>query len=229
MIFENLTIVTIGKSDDVDLLNTYNSILPVLNLGAKWILVIKQGDITEYKGIYLKIIGQDSGLYNALNLGMEAVDTGFFMFLHSGDRIFNIDGFTSSLDLLKNNSVGCVLGGAEIDLRKHHSYSWKPYMLKFYVQPPHLPIIYRTSSVQKLKFDESVKIVSDYYFLYSYFIEEKNSYIQSSQSYIRMNLGGATTSGLSSIFRVTRSFYQKDGIIAYLKLPFRLFIKILIQ
>jgi hypothetical protein len=229
MYYNQLSIVTISKHDNEDLLATYNSILPLIENGAKWIVIISNPFNRKYSGIETEVIGKDKSLYNALNLGLDYVNTKFFMFLHGGDQISDLNNFKLAFDNLLSYDVCCVLGGAQIGNRKHHSFSWKPYMFKLYVQPPHLPILYKTETIGELRFDESIKIVSDFYFLRNYFLKIGNNYSNSKKSYVKMNTGGVTTSGLKSLLLVTNQFFKKDGILAYLLLPIRIIFKILLQ
>ena len=229
MDYNQLSIVTISEYDNQELLDTYTSILPLIENGAKWIVIISNPFNRKYSGIDTEVVGKDKSLYNALNLGLDNVKTKFFMFLHGGDQISDLNNFKFAFDKLCSSNICCVLGGTQIGNRKHHSYSWKPYMFKFYVQPPHLPILYKTETVGELRFDESIKIVSDFYFLRDYFLKIRNNFRNSKKSYVKMNTGGATTSGLKSLLLVTNQFFKKDGIKAYLLLPIRVIFKILLQ
>jgi glycosyltransferase involved in cell wall biosynthesis len=204
----DLTIVTIGLNNDYSLEKTYDSIKEVLKLGAKWCVVLSE---ISSESDYLKsahlISGKDSGLYNALNIGIDNVKTKYFMFIHSGDMLINVGAFKKSFQLFEKFELDLVLGGARLGSRTHLSKRWKPWMFKVLVQPPHLPIIYRRSFVSSVRFDETIPIISDFFMLQRLF-EYNPKYVHSKEVYISMALGGKTTSGISSFFLVSKEFYQ---------------------
>ena len=221
-----LSIVTIALKVDNDLLCTYKSVKPMLVKGAKWILIVSQDDpIPKNYEVYKSLIGKDTGLYNALNKGIELVDTEHFMFLHSGDEVL-VDKISSSLELCQRFDI--VLGGAYIGRRHHRSKLWSPWMFKVFIQPPHIPIIYNRAFVGSTRFNEKIEVVSDYYMLMELF-ERNPRWLNSGKTYINMKTGGLTTNGLTSIMLVTRSFYLESGLKAYLILPVRIILKMIIS
>jgi glycosyltransferase involved in cell wall biosynthesis len=224
-----LSIITIAFEETEDLIETYNSIKFMLELGSKWILVINQNLKNFVPTESTTVIeSKDEGLYDALNLGLNEVDTDYFMLLHSGDIIFDSKAFTRALTYAQDG-YDLVLGGSEIGNRLHKSRYWKKWMLRFYVQPPHLPIIYRTQSCIKERYSLEIPTVADFYYLRKLFQKEGIHYKHSGEVYIRMSPGGLTTSGLSSFLHVTASFMKVDGFMPLLISPFRLLLKILIR
>jgi glycosyltransferase involved in cell wall biosynthesis len=206
-----LTIITIGLKNDESLERTYDSLKEIINFGAQWCVVL-----SNYNGQsnYLKnaelIVGKDSGLYNALNIGIDNVKTEYFMLIHSGDILINPNGFSKALTLLTEQRLDLVLGGAKILERIHLSRMWKPWMFKFLVQPPHLPIIYSKIFVSTIRFDESIPVISDFFMLQKLF-ECKPNYAHSGEVYISMAPGGHTTSGMKSFFVVSKEFYKHNN------------------
>lgn len=224
--YGNLTIVSIGLKNDEDLRDTYRSIKGVLDSGAKWNLILSScaetlGDIAYNK----LVVGRDTSLYNALNIGMKTVDTEYFMFLHCGDCI--MPNKFEEFWLIKAN-VDLNLGGAMIGKRRHLSRRWRPWMLSVYVQPPHLPILYKTEMVKNVSFREDIKVVADYYMVKSLF-KRKLTWEHSDVTFIRMNEGGLTTSGVKSILIITLNFFRVDGMRALILAPLRVLIKRLLK
>ena len=226
---KQLSIITIAYEETADLYDTYESIGPFLSAGTKWILVINKG-LNTFKPTSETVVveGKDMGLYDALNLGIDEVKTDYYMLLHSGDTILDREALLRSL-LLMNDDYDCVLGGSVIGNRTHKSMHWQRWMLKVYVQPPHLPIIYRTLSCGKERYDISISTVSDYYFLKELFLNKKVSFTHSNEVYVNMSLGGLTTSGLKSFTHVTQAFMAVEGIKPLLVTPIRLLLKILLR
>lgn len=221
-----LSIITIAYKCDYDLIETYKSISPILEKGAKWILVISQDcEVPKEFDTYKCLVGKDSGLYNALNLGLEMVDNEYFMFIHSGDKIF-VDDLLDSIVLSQTHDI--VLGGARIGRRNHISKKWRPWMFNVFVQPPHLPIIYSKNFVGSTRFNEKIEVVSDFYMLKDLF-NRKPRWIHSGKTYVMMKSGGLTTGGFRSVMLVTKSFYKIRGIRAFLLLPVRIALKKIIS
>jgi len=224
-----LSIITIAYEDDAELKLTYDSIKTFIEEGTKWILIISQG-LRDFKPPAGTVIleRQDTGLYDALNIGLDEVCTEFFMLLHSGDTIFNVKAFEKALKLM-NSGYDCVLGGAVIGNRLHKSRKWRTWMLKLYVQPPHLPIIYKSESSKEERYNTAITTVADFYYLRELFSKLGFSYIHSNEVYVRMGTGGLTTSGFKSFLHVTFSFIRVDGIKPFLLSPIRLILKFLIK
>jgi glycosyltransferase involved in cell wall biosynthesis len=224
-----LSIITIAFEETEDLIETYNSIKSMLESGSKWILVINQ-PLKNFVPTedFTVIEGKDEGLYDALNLGLNEVSTDYFMLLHSGDIISDSKAFSRALTYTQDG-YDFVLGGSEIGNRLHKSIYWKKWMLRFYVQPPHLPIIYRTQSCIKERYNLEIPTVADFYYLRKLFQKQGVNYKHSGEVYIRMLPGGLTTSGLSSFLHVTASFMKVDGFMPLLISPFRFLLKILLR
>ena len=226
---KQLSVITISYEETTELINTYESIRDLLDLGTQWILVINQPLKNFVPGKGTRIIeGKDKGLYDALNLGLNEVNTDYFMLLHSGDIIFDAKAFSRAITYMEEG-YDYILGGSQIGNRLYKSRYWKKWMLRFYVQPPHLPIIYKTQSCIKERYNFEISTVADFYYLRKLFQRQGVSYKHSGEVYIRMSPGGLTTSGLSSFLHVTASFMKVDGFMPLLISPFRLLLKILIR
>jgi len=224
-----LSIITIAFEETEELIETYNSIKFLLQAGGKWILVVNQPlkNFVHSEGTTV-IEGKDKGLYDALNLGLNEVSTDYFMLLHSGDIIFDSEAFSRAITHTQDGH-DLILGGSEIGNRLHKSRYWKKWMLRFYIQPPHLPIIYKTQSCIKERYNIEISTVADFYYLRKLFQRQGVRYKHSGEVYIRMLPGGLTTSGLSSFIHVTLSFMKVDGFTPFLLSPFRFFLKIFLR
>ena len=224
-----LSIITIAFEESEELIETYNSIKSLLQAGSKWILVINQ-PLKKFvpSEITTVIEGKDKGLYDALNLGLNEVSTDYFLLLHSGDIICDSEAFSRAMTYIQNG-YDLILGGSEIGNRLHKSRYWKKWMLRFYVQPPHLPIIYKTQSCIKERYNVEITTVADFYYLRKLFQRKGVKWKHSGEVYVRMLPGGLTTSGLNSFIHVTISFMKVDGFTPFLLSPFRFFLKIFLR
>ncbi|MDB4761659.1 hypothetical protein OAG67_00790 [bacterium] len=223
----NFTFLTISNSNE-DLALTYKSIKKWIIKGSQWVVVSTINIPDRYKNSSSKrIIGKDSGLYNALNIGISNIETEFFMIIHSGDQLDAEFNLKKELNNMKSFKLDLTLGASLIGRRKHSSKYWKKWMFDFYVQPPHLPIIYSRSFVNDVRFREDLKVVSDFFMLRELFRKDPN-YTIADQQRVIMKTGGLTSSGLSSIILVTRELAKGSGSIQpFLLLPVRLILKLL--
>jgi glycosyltransferase involved in cell wall biosynthesis len=224
-----LSIITIAFEETVELIETYNSINVLLGAGTRWILVMNQPlkNFVPREGTII-IEGKDKGLYDALNLGLNEVNTDYFMLLHSGDIIFDLKAFSRAITYMEDG-YDYILGGSQIGNRLHKSRYWKKWMLRFYVQPPHLPIIYKSQSCLNERYTIEISTVADFYYLRKLFLRPGVSYKHSNEVYIRMAPGGLTTSGIRSFIHVTNSFIEVDGFKPLLISPFRFCLKIILR
>lgn len=224
-----LSIITIAFEETKELIETYNSIKFLLQAGSKWILVINKPLKKFVPSKSTTVIeGKDKGMYDAINIGLNEVMTDCFMLLHSGDIISDSEAFSRSITYIQDG-YDIILGGSEIGNRLHKSGYWKKWMLKFYVQPPHLPIIYKTQSCIKERYNIEISTVADFYYLKKLFRKKGVRYIHSGEVYIRMLQGGLTTSGLSSFIHVTISFIKVDGLTPLMISPIRFLLKLLLR
>ena len=229
MLEKKLSIITIAYEENQDLFDTYDSLKSLLQFEINWILVVNRPLISFVVDSKTKLVqGQDNGLYDAINIGISLVETEYFMLLHAGDKICDSASLMRAIGFMKDG-YDCILGGSVIGKRKHKSRYWKPWMLKFYVQPPHLPIIYRTNSCKGYKYNISIRTVADFYLLKEIFLVDKLKYYHSNETYISMGTGGLTTSGFKSLLHVTFAFIDVDGVKPLLFSPIRILLKLIVR
>jgi len=226
---QELCIITIAYEETKELWDTYHSIQYLLQKGTKWVVVINQPLKKFIPPKNTTIIeGQDDDLYDALNIGLNEVDTDYFMLLHSGDEILDPQAMLQSFSLM-DGGYDCVIGGALIGNRTHNSRFWQRWMFMFYVQPPHLPIIYRSEVCLKLRYETSILTVADFYYLKELFLKRNVTFKHSNKVYVNMKTGGLTTSGLKSFIHVTAAFIKVDGLRALFLSPFRFLLKLFLR
>lgn len=222
---KNLTIVTITFNDK-GLVETLKSIEKLLENGA--FSIIQNGG----EGLSLNLHSsctlfeeKDSGIYNAINKGIARVKTDFFMLVHAGDTFISEpkDLFEIMYNL-ESSQKDISINSQLIGSRLHSSKLWRPWMLSWGVQPPHLPCVYRTSVFINKLYREDILTISDF----DYFTKVNwNRYSNDSKKIIRMSRGGRTSSGLNSFLHVCTCFIKTYGLLKGAKLvlfriPFKL-------
>jgi glycosyltransferase involved in cell wall biosynthesis len=235
MRYSQLSIVTITFNDNVGLERTIESLKGLIAEDARLIVIDGRSDnhpaslMLPANSIY---IGErDNGIYEALNKGLALVSTEYFIFLHSGDVLIE-SGFRESYNIHRKSRNDITLNSVQIINqytfqveRTHSAYLWRPWMLNFHVQPPHLGIIYSTSFIGNFKFDEKMKIVSDFFFIKNMF-KHNPKYEITRIFIVNMVAGGKTTNGAVSFFKVSRELARVEGV---LKMFFCLFFRVILK
>lgn len=233
---KNLTIITITFNDK-HINKTFESYKEHIHDGVKLIVVnggfaLKKTVIDIINKNNLTLIEEpDKGRYDALNKGIKKVKTKYFMLVHAGDELLiNPKDMTLTLDKMNTENSDLVLGNQYIDfynkIRKHTVTFWKPWMLGFGAQPPHMPIIYKTLFVKNIVYDYSSNIIADHIYLTNLF-NLKPRWIRSNKYHIKMLGGGVTSSGIKSFFVVSNEFRKEYGLLKaslmfFLRIPLKI-------
>lgn len=214
--FEKLTIVTITYNNEIELIKTYNSTKILRQNGSNHIIVNGGKPISEKLNDCTIIEEPDEGLYDALNKGIRYVKSEYFILIHSGDEFIpqSFKKIERILIYSIENGIDLILNSCYIDYknfkRKYNVKNWKPWMLKFGIQPPHPPIIYRHKAVARHLYNKEIETIADFKYIEKLF--KLNLQILKSSSYlIQLGSGGKTTSGIKSYFHVTRKFIYHEG------------------
>ena len=160
----------------------------------------------------------DQGLYDAMNKGILCASGDIVSFLNSDD--FYLDGNVLS-DVAevfdKEPNIEAVLGavdfvepGSETEpVRTFTSGSFRPWMMRFGLMPPHPATFVRRETFNKVGlFNLDYKIGADFDFFVRAFLIRKIKFSVLPRVVVRMRTGGLSNRGLNSIFSLTREFVQ---------------------
>ena len=172
-----VTIVTIAKNNQAGLLKTLESIKSQdFDL---WSLVIVVGDSTDrtlelaqsFVENSLKTTlmeQQDSGIYEAMNLGMTLVETEFVWFMNSGDVFYDSESLKVGVIEAQRHGCSLLIGHHRIqgDERKFKNRVGKLHPLSFAFSRRgscHQAMIFKTSSLDKrFTYNANLKYCADY-------------------------------------------------------------------
>lgn len=206
----NLTIISITHNNP-GIFNTFNSLKPLLNLGAHYII---QNGGHEIEINFPKVLVEtekDFGIYNALNRSLEKVNTQFFMLIHAGDTFIGLpQDIINILKDLDSKGLDLSLNSQTIGKRLHSSTLWRPWMLFMGAQPPHLPCVYRSKPFCHRKYRENLPIIADFDFFLTQISWDK--VIRHNHLLVQMETGGHTSSGISSFFTVSKLLIINYGL-----------------
>ena len=143
----------------------------------------------------------DSGIYNALNKGIETSTGDVIGFLHSDDVLYNDRVLSDILSCFINHNVDVVYGDLiMVDrfngkvIRKWRPSNFAPWKLFFGWAPGHPAVFYRRSVFEKHgQFDETLRISSDYDYLLRVFSDQSLKFYYYPKILCKMRLGGTST------------------------------------
>jgi glycosyltransferase involved in cell wall biosynthesis len=222
-LLDKLTVVSITYNNE-GINNTINSVLPILDNGAS-MLIQNGGSSINISSIKIELFNEkDKGIYDAINKGISKVQTEYFMLIHAGDQFIGTPAQLNTIIYdLKLTNKSMSLNSQYIGKRLHSSKLWHPFLLRFGVQPPHLPTVYSTKFFQPISYDTSIPIIADFHFFNTI---PWDSYVSHNYKLIQMETGGATSNGIKSAFKVSRLFYKTYGLRGILmaigRLPFKI-------
>lgn len=160
-----LSIVTINKDNQAGLQKTIESLKQLSSREFQWICIdsVSKDDsvklANEFKGEGDVVISEnDSGIYNAMNKGINYAQGEFILFLNSGDTLSSkID----SLEFMRNFvHADLALFGFEIrsQLRTPRTNAWR-----FWSMPTsHQAIMYSKDLLKQNNFDETYRFAADF-------------------------------------------------------------------
>lgn len=215
---ESLSIVTITFNNPEDLLNTYKSLESFRKVGGQHIIVNGGTTIKHLIGDDCLLLEEpDKGIYDALNKGINLVQTPYLMLIHSGDLLVaDVNLLREQISYMAQQKLDLLLNDCTIEFGKRKrlmsSKMWRPWMFKLGAQPPHPPTVYRTKSVSEFIYDINHPIIADFKYLEDIF-NSKPKWDKGNRRIVHMSAGGKTSSGLSSFLRLNREFRKLKGII----------------
>ena len=151
----------------------------------------------------------DSGIYDALNKGIDKANGEIIGFLHSDDVFYNSEVLKKIICKFKNHDIDGLYGNLEyvekIDTNKvvrfWESCAFNNNLLKKGWAPPH-PTLFLKSNIYKKhgKFDLKFKISADYDFMLRIFKDDSLKFEYVPRVITRMRTGGVSNKNIKNIF-----------------------------
>jgi glycosyltransferase len=171
----SFSIVTINYNNCEGLARTAKSILEQNFLTFDWIVV--DGASTDRSLDVLKqvefdkltiISGKDSGIYNAMNKGLDLVNTDYVLFLNSGDTLASQNIAAEVNQIIQSTKSNILYGDITIQILPTVQRHWISGQFNFGKvllgwHPPHPATIYETHSLKTINgYEEKYSIAADY-------------------------------------------------------------------
>ena len=168
--------------------------------------------INKYRNSISIIISEpDSGLYEAMNKGINLATGNLIGILNSDDYFLNNQTITNIVVFHKFNNIDASIGNVlqcnsqNRVIRKYSSKLWRPNLLKFGFMPPH-PSIFFKSDIYKnnKKYRTNLKISADYDLITRYFLINKINWKYSNITTTIMQSGGISSNGFKSYNKISQ-------------------------
>lgn len=133
----------------------------------------------------------DKGIYNAMNKGIDQAHGEYCLFLNSGDTLHDSKVLEDVIPLLDGTVVitGSIINGTELSKSKGDV----TFRRMFLCSIPHPSSFIRLDWMKRYKYDESLKIVSDWKFFFQVLIMDNQSH-----KFIDRTISDFDLSGISS-------------------------------
>ncbi len=226
-----VSIITVCFNSEATIRDAIESVLAQKYLDIEYIIVDGQSTdktleiVREYQGRLAKIISEpDKGIYDAMNKGI-AIATGDVIGILNSDDFYRTDNSISEVvaAFLKSPTTDMVLGGVDFvnedelsqAVRYYKSTGFKPWKLRFGLMAPHPSAFIRREAYNQVgTYKLNYKISADFDFFVRALLVYKLSFITEDKVWVRMRIGGISTSGLKS-YKVStqemlRSFKENE-------------------
>lgn len=177
----------------------------------------------------------DNGIYEALNKGIFHAKGDIIGFLHSDDVFFDKDVLEDVVNTLKNENCDYIYGnGIYIDDNENTKRVWVSGQynlnrLRKGWMPLH-PTIFCKNKIYDYfgKFDETLKISSDYDFVLRLFSSNIFSSFYLDRMIVKMKVGGISTNYKNLLLKFKEDLYvmRQNGLNPFLALPFKILSKL---
>ncbi|MFY0678035.1 MAG: glycosyltransferase [Neptuniibacter sp.] len=246
-----ITIITVCFNSEKTIRDTIESVVAQKYFDIEYIVV--DGGSTdrtlaivgEYSDCVSKVISEpDEGIYDAMNKGVSVSKGDIIGILNSDDFYPHSQVITEVVETFVSNSgVDIVLGGVdfvdgkqtEIVKRTYKSLFFKAWQMRFGMMPPHPGAfvkreVYEEVGLYKLGYT----IAADFDFFVRALLVKKMSFYCSNSFWVRMRVGGVSTSGFNSYVISTKEMlrsFRENGLYTnsffiLTRLPIKFFRKI---
>lgn len=184
-----VTVITICLNEEKNVEKTIESVLLQDFLDYEYIIkdgnssdntnniIEKYKDKFDKKGIpFFHFIKQDEGIYDAMNQALTKAKGEWIIFMNAGDEFFNANVLKdifkydkySSVDILYGHTMYCMSGGYKIIVCSNHERLLNKEGIC------QQSCFVKRKLFDEKKFDSSLKILADFDFLLSSFLEKKH-------------------------------------------------------
>ena len=165
------SIVTVCYNSEKTIENTIISVLKQRYSNLEYIIVDGCSNdatinlINKYRERLNNLISEkDSGIYDAMNKGINVASGDYIIFMNAGDMFFNDNVLSEIAKTVNNNSCDVIYGNVVNEFRgKKHVVKAKDLTrIKYDMVFSHQSVFVKTELAKRLKFDTNYKYAADY-------------------------------------------------------------------
>ena len=222
---KKISIITITYNCEKTLLDTITS---VNNQTAREFIeyIIVDGQSTDSTIQIIKdnehlidnwISEKDTGIYDAMNKGLNLATGEWVGFLHADDLFFDNTIIETIISQVNNSEYNCLYGNLNY-VREEYPHQtvryWKSQkftkkLLKRGWMPPHPTVYLRKDHIDKLGlFNTNYKIAADYDYMLRVFSNADTKSLFLDQTLINMRLGGVSNNSINNIIQKSKEDYR---------------------
>ena len=224
---DSVTVITIVKDHTIGLLRTIESLKSQVFVDWDSIIVVgpsKDSTLARAQEFAQKdsritvLVQEDSGIYEAMNIGITQSKSSFLWFMNSGDTFMDSKSLGHGVEMLSNSKVGFIVGGYKIigkpKVYKQNLSRLTPLRFAFTRRGGcHQAMIFRRTSVlESGLFNAKFRLASDYDMCLK--ILKKSGAAKSSEIYAHMEPNGRTDNSLVKMHRekltIRTEFFAKS-------------------
>lgn len=159
---------------------------------------------------------QDSGIYDAINNGISFSRGDVIGILHSNDFYATDTVLSEAMQQMTRNDLDAIYADVEFFefdektiVRRYSSRLFTPDMLKYGIMPAHPTLFLRKSIFEEYgSYRTDLKISADFDFIARIFKSSGISWKYVPEVWMKMKIGGASTSGLKSTLLLNREIIK---------------------
>jgi len=166
---------------------------------------------------HMKIISApDKGIYDAMNVGIQAANGEIVGLLNSDDVLASPDAVAKQMAFFDDTSVDAVYGDVlyvkedlQTPVRYYSSKDFKPWKMKIGLMPAHPTFYCRKAIYEKYGyFSSKYKVAADFESLLRYIYINRIKCAYNPNLVVKMRTGGASSSGLASRKQIMKDHLQ---------------------
>lgn len=194
--------------------------------------------IKNQKNIKTKIYQKKTSIYEAMNFGIKKSKGDIVSIIGSDDLFYNENTIASVVKNFKNRNIDILNGGLIFFkkknlnniVRKYQFINFKKYYFYRGLMPAHPATFIKKEIYLKYGlYNTKYKICSDFQFFFNLFQHKIKIYF-SKEIFVRMKIGGVSTSGIKSYFLICKELSNilsiKNKIKSYFIVFFRFIYKL---
>jgi putative colanic acid biosynthesis glycosyltransferase len=224
---ESVTVITIVKDHAVGLLKTIESLKSQIFREWKSIIVVgaskdstlvRAQEFAQADTRITVLVQEDSGIYEAMNVGIAQSKSSFLWFMNSGDTFMDSKSLGRGVEMLSNSQVGFIVGGYKVigkpAVYKQNQSRLTPVRFAFTRRGGcHQAMIFRRTSVlESGLFNTKFRLASDYDMCLK--ILKTSGAAKSSDVYAQMEPNGRTDKSLVKMHQeklvIRNEFFAKS-------------------